>query len=796
MVGAKGLQRAGDGMKAVILGICGKPAFRRWRIAAVVLLAFAVTASWLRFWPLPEGFLDTAPYRSVKVTDREGHLLYESLSEKESRSGWLTPESLPQTLVEATLAAEDHRFFWHPGLDPLALSRALWRDLRVMRVVEGGSTLTQQVTKQLMGRGRSVGGKLREMVLALRLEHRLGKRSILALYLNLAPYGNQYLGAQAASLGYFGVSASSLTPAQAAFLAGLPRGPSALDPYRHLAEAKKRQGLVLALMRRSGYLDGPAFENALGERLSFKRVARPFEAPHFVEKVLSEAGGPPPALLRTTLDLGLQREVEGILRAQRKALLEHGAHNVAVVVMDNERAEWLAWEGSGDYFDPEHGGAIDGAMEPRQPGSALKPFTYALAFERGFSPASVLPDVPSHFPTAEQGVSYSPRNYDGSFRGPLRARSALAGSVNVPAVWLVSRVGVGNLLERLRACGFTTFARNADYYGYGLTLGDAEVRLDETCAAYSALARGGLYMTPCSLLAEGGGRRREASSRRVFSENASYYVTSIISDPSARAFVFGHGGSLDFPFPVAVKTGTSQAYHDNWTIGYTREVTVGVWAGNFDHSALTGSSGVMGAGPIFHDVMIAAERRVLGRFPGPADPPLAEVPKDFARTTICSLSGLKATGACPATTTEMLGPEDVPPPCSWHRLERGKAVVDWPARFKGWARDSGLKEAKGTLQAPRETRAKADSVPSFAITNPPGEAIYLIDPTLRPKFQALPLRVEASGAPRLVVWKVDGAEAGRCLSDEPCLWPLKPGEHRAVVSDHLGNTATVTFIVK
>ncbi len=762
-------------------------------IACAVALAGAL--AWLRMGRLPEGLLDFAPYRSVKVTDREGRLLYESLSQKESRSGWLAPEALPQTLMDATLAAEDHRFFYHPGVDPLALSRALWRDLRAMRFAEGGSTLTQQVAKQLMNRKRGVGGKLGEMVLALRLEHRMTKRAILALYLNLAPYGNQYAGAQAAALGYFGVLASSLTPAQAAFLAGLPQSPTALDPYRHLASAQKRQKLVLSLMRRSGFLGRAAYENALNERLSFKRIARPFEAPHFVEKVLSEAGDAPPPELRTTLDLDLQREVEGILRAQRKRLLEHCAHNAAVVVLDNASGEWLAWEGSGDYFDPEHGGAIDGAMEPRQPGSALKPFTYALAFERGFSPASVLPDVPSHFPTAEQGVSYSPRNYDGVFRGPLRARSALAGSVNVPAVWLLSRVGVANLLERCRACGFTTFSRNADYYGYGLTLGDAEVRLDELCAAYSALARGGLYVAPKSLLP----RDRESGvvPRRAFSNEAAYYVTDIISDASARAFVFGHGGSLDFPFPVAAKTGTSQAYHDNWTIGYTREVTVGVWVGNFDHSPLTGSSGVMGAGPVFHDVMLAAEKRVLGRFPGPADPPLAEVPAGFVPVTLCTLSGLKATSACPATLNERLAPGDVPPPCSWHTHSSGKVVVDWPAQYQNWALAKGGNGVrKDQPGRPTAAQKREPAEPLFAVTNPPEGAIYLIDPTLRSQFQALPLRVAASGAPRRVVWEVDGAEAGRCNSDEPLLWPLKPGEHSACARDARGNSATVSFIVK
>ena len=431
-------------------------------------------------------------------------------------AAWIAAR-LPDTLVAATLAAEDRRFFHHPGVDPLAIARAALSNLRARRMVEGGSTITQQTVKVLIRRQRTAAGKLREMVLALRLEHRLTKREILALYLSVAPYGNQLGGAAAASSAYFGVQPADLTAAQAALLAGLPQRPSALDPYRHPDRARARQRVVIARMEAAGLLSAEDAARAREERLRFVPLARPFAAPHFLDRVRADAGAVPARRIETTLDAELQREVAGILAMHRRRLDEHGARHVAVAVLHNPSGEWLAWEGSGRYADGDEAGRIDGVVSPRQPGSAVKPFTYALAFERGFTPATALPDVPAHFPTAEPGVLYSPRNYDGLFRGPLRARPALGGSENVPAVWTLSRVGVPDLLRLLRRGGITTLDAAAAHYGPALTMGDAEMRLDELVAAYAALARGGVFRPPrgygrsCATAAWSARARRAAS---------------------------------------------------------------------------------------------------------------------------------------------------------------------------------------------------------------------------------------------------------------------------------------------
>ena len=658
-------------------------------------LALIALTLWLRLGPIDPVLLDLDDVTSTVVVDRRGVPLYESLSGDGTRNVRLDPRNLPPLLVAATLAAEDRRFWSHPGVDPVAIARALRQNVLEGSVVEGGSTITQQVAKLLLNRrspkrARGVREKVREAVLALRLEHRFDKREILGLYLNLAAYGNQAVGAGKASRAYFGCEPSMLTPAQAAFLAGLPQRPSGYNPFRNRRQAIARQLTVLRRMQSSGALSPDRAREARDERLRFSRTTSPFLAPHFVEMVVAASGGNRPARIETTLDAGLQSDVVGIIRSHRQALDRHGAANVAVVVLDNASGEWLAWEGSGDYADAEHGGAINGPLTPRQPGSALKPFTYALAFESGFTPASVLADVPSHFPTAEAGVLYSPRNYDGRYRGPLLARRALAGSENVPAVVLASELGVPTLQRFLTRAGLSTFDRTPSYYGLGLTLGNAEVRLDQLVAAYSTFARGGDWLEPTwsARTQDAASRADDRTRRPLVSPLTAYWITDVLSDDSAREYIFGRGGSLEFPFPVAVKTGTSQAYHDNWTVGYTRDVTVGVWVGNFDRTPLKSSTGVTGAAPIFHAVMLAATKRLHGAAGFDARAIVA-APDGLAEREVCALSGMPAHPWCPARQRERLPATD-DPPCSWHHQSDDGLLVVWPPAYRQWARENGL----------------------------------------------------------------------------------------------------------
>jgi penicillin-binding protein 1C len=759
-------------------------------IACAFLTLAIILGVWLRCGPIPADLLREPDTPSTVVVDRQGLVLYEALSSDGSRSERIDPASLPPVLVAATLGAEDRRFLLHPGVDPIALARAARRDVMDRQIVEGGSTITQQVAKLLIQRRdglrrRGVGAKLREMVLALRLEHRFSKRELLAMYLNLASYGSQATGAGRASRMYFGVPAAMLTPAQAAFLAGLPQRPTAFNPRRNVDAALARQQQVLRRMSASGTLSDSAFANARAERISLQRSEAPFLAPHFVEMVLSDAGAKRSARIETTLDVELQREIEGIIERQRPSLKRHGAANVSVVVLDNARSEWVAWEGSGDYTDAMHGGAINGPVVPRQPGSALKPFTYALGFEEGRSPATVLPDIPSTFPTAEPGVLYSPRNYDGRYRGPLLARRALAGSENVPAVALASEVGVPALVRFLTRGGLSTFGRNAAYYGVGVTLGNAEVRLDELVSAYAAFARRGIWRAPTFVRS----RSLNTTERQLVSPRTAFWITDILADADARSFIFGRGGDLEFPFPVAVKTGTSQAYHDNWTIGYTRGVTVGVWVGNFDRTPLRDSSGVTGAGPIFHAVMLAAERR----FGNPeASDAIVPPPAGLERRRICALSGMVATSACPVKMYEWVAIEGAGA-CSWHhRTDEGLLTV-YPPIFRQWS----LPENQRAPEiADRATPRQGDSPQAaLSIPSPAAGAIYSVDPTLRAEYQALPLRA-VTGFPTPLTWIVDGRLFRTASSELPVTWPLAVGRHTIEVHDETGARAQTWVVVR
>jgi penicillin-binding protein 1C len=376
---------------------------------------------------------------------------------------------------------------------------------------------------------------------------------------------------------------------------------------------------------------------------------------------------------------------------------------------------------------------------------------------------------------------------------------------------MLSQMGVAPLLDLLRGLGFSTLDQSAEFYGYGLTLGAPEVRLDEMIGAYASLARGGIYLAPRAVLSNssgagsaGGDGVNEPTSqrvnegagksvlepRRVLSQRTAFWITDILSDNEARSFVFGRGGSLEFPFPVAAKTGTSQAYRDNWTLGYTREVTVGVWVGNFDGAPMKNSSGVTGAGPIFHEVMLAAERRALGRMPGPVDPRIVDAPKGMTPVRICGLSGHKETPECPSGAEELLPLDEVPPVCRWHVREGGAVRTLWPPEYRSWA--AGREAILVTAPSPGHARHGA----RFAIENPPEGATYWIDPTLRPEFQALEFRAVAfdPGAP--ISWILDGVSLGERPAALPVRWPLKPGQHRLTASDRAGHRAEVGFTVK
>jgi penicillin-binding protein 1C len=564
-------------------------------LGAMILLTTCAPVL-ISFVPLPPALFNPPP-PAVELLDRNDEPL--RLTRDSDRPFQLCaglPE-MPQALVSATLAAEDSRFWSHHGVDWRADLRAAWQLIWNRRIISGASTITQQLIKLSAPRPRTFKAKIIETAQALRLEQVWDKQRILTEYLNRVDYGNYNCGCVAAAQYYFAKRPRDMSTAECALLAGLPQSPSRLNPRAHFARAHRRQVWILTRMREAGWLTGNEFQRALREPLRLAHGGRVFEAPHFVDLLLEQGGvaaGNPS--VRTTLDLRLDRFAGQTLRRQLGTLQAQHAGEGAIVVIENQTGNVLALVGSRDYFSVQSG-QVDGAWAPRSTGSALKPFLYWLAFERGATPASIVADVPTDFATAT-GL-FSPVNYDRHCYGPVRYRVALANSLNISAVQVLDSLGgAAPLLDLLRRCRLSTLTRADNYYGLGLAIGNAEARLLELANAYACLARLGVCQ-PYRLVPSAPG---ENTGQRVGDAGAAYLITDILSDNDARAAAFGPESSLRFDFPVACKTGTSSNFRDNWAFGYTPEFTVGVWVGNFDGSPMRHISGVTGAAPILHDL--------------------------------------------------------------------------------------------------------------------------------------------------------------------------------------------------
>jgi penicillin-binding protein 1C len=639
---------------------------RRYAIlAAAILCLIAVWWSWFRGRAgAPTERLADHWNSGHRIVGRHGELLRELPSELGVRGRPMALEEVGDRLLLATLVSEDKRFYQHSGVDVTAVVRAAGQNARHLRIVSGASTITQQLVKLLDagGRpkreGRTVGVKLREAARAQNLEERMSKRAILEAYLNRLNYGRNLIGPRAAAQAYFGVSPRDLSWAQAALLAVLPRAPSYLDPYDHVDRARSRQRALLEALAEQKLMSTADVARSSAEPLVLQPIAHPFEAPYLVQSLRAgRLGGLAEGnTTQTSIDLALQRVVEGVLDSHAERLRAGRASSAAVLVVDNATGEVLAYVGGRGLSDAP-GSHIDMALAPRQPGSTLKPFVYARAFENGLQPSTMLADVPSRF--GEQSGAYAPDNFDRTFHGPVSAREALAGSLNVPAVRLASELPDGELLALLRNVGLTSLDRDASHYGLSLALGSGEVPLIQLAKAYVSLARGGDAI-PLTVrkLDEG------PAGARVIAPSAAAAVADALSDPLARVRGLGGTGPFDLGYPVAVKTGTSSGYKDCWTVGYTHELTVAVWVGNPDGRTTAELTGGSGAGPVFADVMRLAMEGVDGRGPLFEDDALVTVP-------VCPLSGRAAGPACPESVPRRLIPtDDEASACDVHRHAR------------------------------------------------------------------------------------------------------------------------------
>lgn len=622
-------------------------------IAGVAVLA--IVFFW--YWTTPVSHFPG----TVKIWDRNHILLYES----DSSVGKKNPvefEAFPRSLIDATVAAEDESFWTNPGIDVFAMARSAWLNLTRRKIVSGASTITQQVARMSMTSpfqhsSPNIIRKVREVLMALRLQATHSKKEIMTTYLNESYYGNMTYGAAAAARTFFDKDVSALSLPESALLAGILSAPGSREPYANFSAAKARQEQVLDLMVKNELLKQSEAESAKAEVLSLGSSDTELLAPHFVHFILDELRSLPvyqPVGINvyTTFDYPTYTLGVDIARIWvRKLEQEHDLSNASLVLIENSTGEIITMLGGIDYFDATNSGAVNIATALRQPGSTLKPITYAAAFMQGYTPATVIYDIPTVYKT-KKGEGYAPNNYDGRFHGLVLAREALASSLNLPAVEMMHRIGVTSFLTQAKDLGITTFNQE-DRYDLSLTLGGGEVTLLDLTNVYAGFARGGVYLPPYAIekVTTDTGRviftHQKTRGIPVLGKTGaqiSYLISDILSDPHARQLGFYEKNPLVLSHPAAVKTGTTTDWHDNWTVGYTPSYTVGVWVGNNDNHAMKNITGVVGAAPIWNQFL---EEFLKGK-------PVEQFtdPGGIITIEICKLTGELPDDLCPETISE------------------------------------------------------------------------------------------------------------------------------------------------
>ncbi len=804
---------------------------KEWRTWAS-LIALLVTLL-VGYIALPVSTQDFAHEKnhSLVVLDRNGRLLREVLSSEYASSRPVVLKEVPPMLIHATVATEDKHFYTHIGIDFGAVLRALWQNVRAMKVVSGASTITQQTARLLLGAERGFFSKLQVMLFALRLEAHWSKEEILEAYLNRAPFGNQCFGIGAAAEFYFQKSPSQLTLAECALLAGLPQSPTTYDPLRHFERARKRQEEVLRRMVANGLISESDYRDALLQPIDFAETKRAFHAPHFVEYVLKQSLPNGAKALITTLDLELQEACEQLAKLHLQRLKRNRITNTALVVMENRTGEILAMLGSADYFNAEIDGQYNVATGARQPGSALKPFTYALSLERDYTPATLLPDLPLTFQVQgrydeSQETSmemFFPQNFDKKFHGAVRLREALACSYNITAVKVLEHIGVESLYNLLKRLDFTTLQREAKFYGLGLTLGNCDVRLVEMVRAYSVFARSGKLIRESVLKAiikhnsDTLNVTTAQTSKEIFSPQVAYLIADILSDNVARRKSFGANSVLRFPFAVACKTGTTKDYRDNWTFGVSEDFTVGVWSGNSNNEPMRGISGVDGAGGLMHDVMMLLSKRYPERVG--FHKASFDMPSGIRVLRVCPISGELEGEACEATIEEkFIAGKEPKRRCSFHKrvqidvrngllatpvtprqFVREKVFVDYPALYREWA-ESQHKElpprAFSTIESDSMRLMLSEaSQQAVEILFPKSGMIFALDGTLRAEFQRVLFSANAPTSAEKIQWKLNGEVIGECAPNEKFSWQLQAGKFELEAIAGQSRSSTVQFTV-
>ena len=787
-------------------------------LAALLLVSGMFVYNWL-FVDLPsiDDLEAGLALPSTRIYDRNGQLLYEILPPDGGRNTAIALADVPAHCVNAVIATEDANFYAHPGVDIEGIARALWINVRGGEVLAGGSTITQQVARNTLMEPeqrteRTLQRKLRESILAIRLQNSYSKDEILTLYLNQTYFGNLAYGIEGAARAYFAKSTTELSLAECALLAGIIQNPAAYDPLSNLEAAQTRQENTLRLMVNNGTIAQDEADRAKNDELQFAATRFPIEAPHFVMAVWTQLQRDyGDSLYRdgldvvTTVDLNWQNAAQQIVQQQLQNLnhpppgarVPANANNAAVIAIDPFTGQVLTMLGSPDYFDETIDGAVNAVLASRQPGSALKPFTYAAAMNPNrpepYTAATMMLDVETPFITRRL-ESYTPSNFGLVEHGPVLVRESLASSYNIPAVIALEDVGVDAMIRLTSNAGLTSLAENTNV-DLSITLGGGEVRLLDMAQAYSIFPNGGYYVEPAFILkvTKRSGEslyewRRPTLNNRVLDERVAYIISDILSDSRARIPSFGTNSALDIGRPAAAKTGTTTDFRDNWVMGYTPNLVVGVWVGNADNTPMTDVTGITGAGPIWNQFM---RRALLGQ------PELTfKRPAGIVTQDVCALSGLLPTPTCPHRRTELfiegteptqedniyqtfvvdrttglLAGDDIPPE---DRIERVFAVL--PQEARDWASRNGVAQppAGAAVRLP-------DEAAGLRLLEPDPHTVFEISPMVPPTAQRIRLTAGTPPETESVTYLLNDEVLGT-VDQAPWVlwWPLEQGDHELV----------------
>lgn len=723
--------------------------------------------------------------------DRSGNVLRWAPDPNGERHIWASLDNIPLVVQKAFISAEDHRFYSHPGVDALAILRAVKSNFTEGHIVSGASTLTQQLSRLTYPRKRTYYDKLVELLRSLRIELLLDKEQILELYLNRVPLGNNLVGVLAGSKVYFGKMLSRLTYSEAAMLASLPKAPGKLNPYgRNISSLIGRKNWVLRKMHIHGHVGSDMLNGSLQDTPVLKPKSFPFGAPHFINQVLPV---PENGNLTTTIDLKLQNRIEQILKSHQFRLKRKTARQASVVILDNENSEILSLVGAIEYSN-RHQGFNNGANALRSPGSTLKPFLFAQALDSGLNTATVLEDIERKY-SSPQGI-YRPVNFNKKSYGPVSMRNALGNSLNQTAVSLLNTIGYSSFYKTLQSLDLINFPqRGPEHYGLGMVIGNPEVTLVQLASAYAALARGGSFIPAKYFVND-----KSSKGTRIYSEEASYILTDMLSDPSARDLTFGDFFNQKLPFKIALKTGTSTNYRDGWIVGYTPKHTIAIWVGNFNGQPTTGMSGAEAGGPVLVDILNELyPNGFSSSFPRP---------EGVVSSEVCSYSGVKPNKYCPHIKRELfiegMGPEEI---CDYHNESGG--THNLPPQFATWLHGRYKKGVEGnyrlagfsrnleeTFQTENRIygnteRRNESTDPSIQITSPVNGEIYIMD--LNEGAYQIEFDVSSSQPVPEITWYVDEREYDKVGPPYKTKWYLSRGTHTitAVGPGHSGDSVEI-----